>query len=211
MILFSSVSFSKWRQPEGMWFLDGTRHSCELATIIKAVSALFTIMEEVVLVDEADNELGTGEKISVHREGKLHRAFSVFLFNSEGRLLLQQRAKSKYHCPGLWSNSVCSHPRPGERVEDAAHRRLKEELGFDCDLKEVFSFVYKVKFDNGLWEHEFDHVLVGSYEGMVKPNPEEVAGVKWLTLKELEEDFRSKGEIYTHWLKIAVSKLPKYL
>ena len=162
-------------------------------------------MEHVILVDEADNQIGTEEKLKAHEEGRLHRAFSIFIFNKDWLLLLQQRAFSKYHCPGIWSNTVCSHPRNGEMVEQAAHRRLKDELGFDCPLKEVFSFTYKVKFDNGLWEHEFDHVLVGKYDGMMKPNAEEVAAVKWMSMKELKYDLKKKQEIYSYWLKVILS------
>lgn len=167
-------------------------------------------MEEVILVDESDNEVGTGEKIQVHREGKLHRAFSIFVLNPEGSLLLQKRAESKYHCPGLWSNTVCSHPRPGETTEKAAHRRLMEELGFDCDLTEIFSFIYKVKFDNGLWENEFDHVLTGRYEGPVRPNPEEVSEVMWVSPESLKKGIKENPGKYTYWLRRAIEleKLP---
>lgn len=162
-------------------------------------------MEHVILVDEADNQIGTEEKLKAHEEGKLHRAFSIFIFNKDGMLLLQQRAFSKYHCPGIWSNTVCSHPKNGETVEQAAHRRLKDELGFDCPLKEVFSFTYKVKFDNGLWENEFDHVLIGKYDGLVKPNVKEVAAVKWMSMKELKYDLKKKQEFYSYWLNVIVS------
>ena len=163
------------------------------------------------MVDENDNQVGTAEKIKAHREGYLHRAFSIFVFNSEGMLLLQQRAKNKYHCPGLWSNSACSHPRPGETIERAAHRRLKEELGFDCDLKEIFSFTYKVKFENGLYENEFDHVLIGKHGGDVDPNPEEVADFKWVALKKLIENVELNPDEYTYWLKKALKKFPDSL
>ena len=168
-------------------------------------------MEEVILVDENDNQIGTEEKIKAHREGRLHRAFSVFIFSSGGTLLLQQRAKNKYHCPGLWSNSVCSHPHPGETVERAAHRRLKEELGFDCDLKEVFSFTYRTKFENGLYEHEFDHVLIGKYDGDVRPNPEEVAGFKWISLKKLIQDIELNPDEHTYWLRKILKEFPDSL
>lgn len=117
--------------------------------------------ENVILVDKNDQPIGQGEKTAVHKAGQLHRAFSILIFNDKGKLLLQQRAKGKYHCPRLWSNTCCSHPRPGEDILVAAHRRLQEEMGFDCPLEDKFSFIYKVKFDNGLTEHEYDHVLIG--------------------------------------------------
>jgi len=124
--------------------------------------------ELVVLVDENDNEIGVEEKINAHRKGLLHRAFSIFVFNSKNELLLQKRAADKYHSGGLWSNTCCSHPRPGENLKDAAHRRLQEEMGFDCSLREVFSFLYKKSFDNGLTEHELDHVFFGKFDGIPK-------------------------------------------
>jgi len=164
-------------------------------------------MEEVILVDENDNQIGTEEKIQAHKEGKLHRAFSVFVFNSEGKLLLQQRAKSKYHSPGLWTNTCCSHPRLDENVEEAAHRRLKEEMGFDCPLKEVFSFTYKTKFDNGLFEHEFDHVLIGSYNANPSPDPEEVETWQWMDMEELKQDIQKNPDNYSYWLKTAIDKV----
>jgi isopentenyl-diphosphate Delta-isomerase len=164
-------------------------------------------MEEVTLVDKDDRQVGTEEKIQAHREGRLHRAFSIFVFNSEGKLLLQQRALTKYHCPGLWSNTVCSHPRPGEATLDAAHRRLEEEMGFDCPLKEAFTFIYKTKFDNGLWEHEFDHVFIGKYDDTPNSNPEEVESWKWVDLEELKKGIKEKPNNYTYWLKVALGKL----
>ncbi|MGC8851384.1 MAG: isopentenyl-diphosphate Delta-isomerase, partial [Candidatus Micrarchaeia archaeon] len=140
-------------------------------------------MEQVILVDENDRELGVGEKMEVHRNGQLHRAFSIFVFNSDGKLLIHQRAKEKYHSGGLWTNTCCSHPRPGEKLDEAIHRRLVEEMGFDCPLKEVFSFVYQVKFENGLFEHELDHVYIGKFDGDPKPNPAEVMDWKWVDLR----------------------------
>lgn len=178
-----------------------------LAEIFKKHPLANKIMEEVILVDEKDNQIGTEEKLQAHREGKLHRCFSIFVFNSEGKLLLQQRAKSKYHSGGLWSNTCCSHPRPGEPTEQAAHRRLKEELGFDCPLNEVFTFTYKTKFDNGLYEHEFDHVLFGRFDGSPIPNPEEVESCKWVGVEELKKDIQENPDNYTYWLKVALEKL----
>src|SRR4030042_2763439 len=128
------------------------------------------VMEKIILVDENDREIGTEEKLKTHEQGKLHRAFSIFVFNSKGELLLQRRAKGKYHSGGLWTNTCCSHPREGEKLEEAVHRRLKQEMGLDCPLKEAFSFIYKVRFENGLFEHELDHVFIGRVDG--KPVPD---------------------------------------
>ncbi len=138
-------------------------------------------MEElVVLVDENDKPVGTEEKLKAHQDGKLHRAFSVFIFNSQKQLLLQRRALSKYHSAGLWTNTCCSHPRPEESVLASAHRRLQEEMGFDCELKEIFNFKYKADFDNGLVEHEFDHVIIGYHDQNPISNPNEVDSYKWI-------------------------------
>ncbi len=167
-------------------------------------------MEEIILVDENDNEVGFGEKMAVHKEGKLHRAFSIFVFNSKGQLLLQKRAKSKYHSGGLWTNTCCSHPRKGEKLLDAAHRRLKEEMGFDCELKELFGFVYKAKLGD-LYEHEYDHVLIGKYDGEVKPNPEEVEDFKWVDVEEIKNDIKQNPDDYTYWFKIAFEKILAYI
>ena len=164
-------------------------------------------MEEVILVDENDNKIGTSEKIHAHKEAKLHRAFSVFVFNSNNELLLQKRSEEKYHCPSLWSNTCCSHPKPGESIEQAAHRRLKEEMGFDCELKEVFSFIYKVAFDNGLTEHELDHVFIGRYDGKVKPDENEVAAIRWADVKLLRKDMDENTGRYTYWLKLILERV----
>lgn len=163
-------------------------------------------MERVVLVDAKDNEIGTEEKIAAHRGAKLHRAFSVFVFDSRGRLLLQQRAMSKYHGGGLWSNACCSHPRQGESVLAAAHRKLEQELGFDCALEEAFSFTYKVDMGNGLWEHEFDHVLIGTWDGTPRPNPEEAMGVAWVEPAELLKDMKERPERYSLWAREAIER-----
>ena len=163
-------------------------------------------MERVILVDTHDNQIGTEEKMQAHKDGKLHRAFSVFVSNSDGKMLIQKRALSKYHCPGLWSNTCCSHPRDGETVLQAAHRRLTEELNFDCPLEEVFSFTYKIAFENGLTEHEFDHVLTGKFDGNPTINKEEVAEYKWITVDELKTDIKSNPDKYTYWLKVAIDK-----
>ena len=138
-------------------------------------------MEYVVLVDEQDNAIGTMEKQQAHVEGVLHRAFSIFIFNSEKKLLLQKRASSKYHCGGLWTNTCCSHPRETENIQDAAIRRLHEEMGMQCELNAIFSFVYKAEFENGLTEHEFDHVFIGHFHHHIEFNTEEVAAIKKMT------------------------------
>ncbi|MBS7250291.1 MAG: isopentenyl-diphosphate Delta-isomerase [Candidatus Freyarchaeota archaeon] len=167
--------------------------------------------EMVILVDQNDNEVGTGEKMKIHEEGRLHRAFSIFVFNSKGETLLQKRAKSKYHSGGLWSNTCCSHPRPGEDTEQAAHRRLKEEMGFDCDLKKIFAFVYKANLDHNLTEYEFDHVFVGNYDGKVEINPMEAEDYKWVNMKTLKDNVEKHPEKYTVWFKIAFNEILKFL
>lgn len=159
-------------------------------------------MEEyVILVDEKDNQIGTEEKMQAHKEGKLHRAFSVFVFNSRGQMMLQKRAKSKYHSGGLWTNTCCSHPRLGEDVKAAATRRLKEEMGFTCELKKLYGFIYKTGFENGLMEHELDHVFVGNFNGQPKINAEEVGEWKWIDLNDLKKDMGKNTQNYTFWFK----------
>lgn len=165
--------------------------------------------EQIILVDEKDQVVGTGEKMAVHKAGLLHRAFSVLVFNSKGEILLQQRAKSKYHCGGLWTNTCCSHPRPGEIVLKAARRRLFEEMGIDCELEEIFSFRYRVSFPNGLTENEYDHVLIGKSDNLPKPDINEVEDWKWTDIKSLKADMRKSPEIYTYWFKILIKKLSK--
>lgn len=162
--------------------------------------------DDIILVDKNDQPIGSGEKMDVHRQGLLHRAFSILIFNKAGQMLIHQRALSKYHCPGMWTNACCSHPRPEESVEEAAHRRLQEELGFDTELKEIFSFVYKADFDNGLTEHEFDHVLLGYYEQVIDFNKDEVEDIKWIDMKELLEDIKNHPDKYTAWFKIILEK-----
>lgn len=168
-------------------------------------------MEEVVLVDHDDKEVGLEEKLKAHQNGgKLHRAFSIFIFNKNGQTMLQQRAKTKYHGGGLWSNTVCSHPRKGETPVQAAHRRLKEELGFDCDMHEVFAFEYEAKMDKELTEHEYDHVIFGQYEKEPRPDPQEVMSWKWISLDELKKDMAKSPNSYTPWLKIAMDDIIKH-
>jgi len=158
--------------------------------------------EKVILVDKNDNPVGLMEKIKAHEQAILHRAFSVFVFNQKGELLLQQRAMHKYHSPGLWTNSCCSHQRDGETNIEAGRRRLKEEMGFDCELEDIFWFIYRAEFDNGLTEHELDHVLVGHSEQVPKINLDEVADYKWMTLESVRQDMEERPEIYTEWFKI---------
>lgn len=167
--------------------------------------------EKVILVDEWDQEIGIEEKVKVHREGKLHRAFSIFVLNSAGKLLLQKRAKTKYHSGGLWTNTCCSHPRPEESIADAAHRRLQEEMGFDCELRKIFSFTYNAKLDNDVYENEYDHVLLGTYDGEPRPSREEVDDWKWIDLDELREDLRENPDRYTYWLRICFDKVSQFL
>ncbi|PIR92916.1 isopentenyl-diphosphate delta-isomerase [Candidatus Falkowbacteria bacterium CG10_big_fil_rev_8_21_14_0_10_43_10] len=161
--------------------------------------------EHIILVDENDNNIGVAEKISAHVNAQMHRAFSIFVFNSKGELMLQKRAKKKYHCGGLWSNTCCSHPRPNEPIERGIHRRLREEMGFDCPLEEKFSFKYKITFDNGLTENEYDHVFAGKYENNPVLNPAEADGWRWISLPELKSDIKKNHNRYTHWLKIAIN------
>ena len=165
--------------------------------------------EKVILVDEQDQEIGEAGKMQAHQEARLHRSFTIFIFNSKGEILLQQRAKTKYHSGGLWSNACCGHPRPGEGTKEAAQRRLREEMGFGCDLEEVLQFTYKVKLDKGLWEHEFDHTFRGVYDGEVNPNPEEVDDFKWVDRETLLRDVKEHPQRYAEWFKIVLPKFDK--
>lgn len=161
--------------------------------------------EQVILVDADDREIGAMGKLAAHENGGVrHRAFSVFIVDSRGRWLLQRRAAGKYHFPGLWTNACCSHPRPGEGTEAAAHRRLREELGFDCPLSERFRFEYKATSEaEGLTEHELDHVFTGVHGGEIHPDPDEVGGVRWVEPAALETELREHPEIFTPWFKLA--------
>ncbi len=167
--------------------------------------------ETLILVDKEDNPVGYEEKIAAHTNGgHLHRAFSIFIQNSKGEMLLQLRSKAKHHFRSLWTNPCCSHPRKGEELQKAVHRRLKQEFGFDVGLKEIFSFVYKATDeDSGLTEYEFDHVFIGKYDGIPKPNPEEIDDWKWVAVKELKKDLNENPEKYTPWLKIAFDRVVK--
>ncbi|ARV05381.1 isopentenyl-diphosphate delta-isomerase [Polaribacter sp. SA4-10] len=158
--------------------------------------------EQVILVDENDNQLGLMPKMEAHEKAVLHRAFSVFIFNKKGELMLQQRAADKYHSPLLWTNTCCSHQRDGESNIEAGKRRLFEEMGFVTEMKEVFSFIYKAPFDNGLTEHELDHVMIGYYDEAPIINKEEAASYEWMTLEDVKKDIENSPEIYTEWFKI---------
>lgn len=166
-----------------------------------------SVIEEVVTVDTEDRETGVAEKMAAHRKGLLHRAFSVFVFDDAGRMLLQQRAPGKYHSGGLWSNTCCSHPRPGESVLDAARRRLREEMGFDCPLEAAFGFIYRTDLDHGLTEHEYDHVVIGRYNGEPVPNPDEVGGWQWMSLEDVRGAVADRPETFTVWFRIALDAL----
>lgn len=158
--------------------------------------------EQVILVDEQDNQIGLMPKMEAHEKALLHRAFSVFIFNDKGELMLQQRAADKYHSPLLWTNTCCSHQRDGETSLEAGKRRLQEEMGFTTDLEEVFWFVYKAPFDNGLTEHELDHVMIGTFNGEPNINKDEVEDYKWMSLEDVKKDIDEQPSLYTAWFKI---------
>ena len=162
-------------------------------------------MEQVILVDEQDREIGTMEKIEAHQKGLLHRAFSVLVFNSQGELLLQQRAFSKYHSGGLWTNTCCSHPRPGESTQSAAKRKLKQEMGIDLQPDFAFKFIYKTDLDNNLTEYEYDHVLIGHFDGQPKPNPIEAYDWKFANVENIKADMLKNPDQYTYWFKVIIN------
>jgi isopentenyl-diphosphate delta-isomerase len=165
-----------------------------------------TTEEKVVLVNEQDEAVGVEDKTRAHMLGVLHRAFSVFVINATGQLLLQKRALTKYHSRGLWSNTCCGHPRPNETVDKASRRRLREEMGFDSDLSEVFHFVYRANLEDGFIENEYDHVLVGSFDGVPKPDPAEVAEWRWVDTTMLSVDLKEHPESYTYWFRISFDR-----
>lgn len=168
-------------------------------------------MELVILVNENDEKIGLMEKIEAHEKALLHRAFSVFVVNDNNEIMLQQRALSKYHSPGLWTNTCCSHQRDGESNIQAGMRRLQEEMGFSTSLEELFNFIYIAPFDNGLTEHELDHVMIGSYNDDPQVNPDEVAAFKWMTADAIKQDMEQQPEIYTAWFKIIFDKYYKHI
>lgn len=167
--------------------------------------------QEVILVNEQDEQTGTMEKLKAHQQGVLHRAFSVFIFNSSGEMLLQQRASGKYHSGGLWTNACCSHPGPGEETRSAASRRLLEELGFTVPIQKAFEFVYRSSYENGLTEFEFDHVFIGTYDHPVYPDPREVSNTCYQTMENIESSLDSNPEKYTTWFRIAFPLIKDWL
>ncbi len=167
--------------------------------------------QQVILVNDQDEAIGTMEKMEAHQKGLLHRAFSVFIFNSNGEMLLQQRAQDKYHSAGLWTNTCCSHPQPGENIIGSAQKRLEEEMGFTTPLTKVFDFTYRTSFDNGLIEYEFDHVFSGEYNGEVKYNPVEVMNFSYRSLDEIRISLQTEPEIYTAWFRLAFPRIERWM
>ncbi len=167
--------------------------------------------ERVILVDENDREIGTAEKMIAHEQALLHRAFSIFIFNRKHEMLLQQRACAKYHSGCLWTNACCSHPRPGEPLEMAAHRRLREEMGFDTELQPAFHFIYQAELDHGLTEHELDHVFIGHYDGAVAPNSDEADGYRWIDLSTLKNELVEHPDQFTIWFRIAIHRVLEFI
>jgi isopentenyl-diphosphate delta-isomerase len=167
--------------------------------------------DHVILVNPQDVQIGTMPKMEAHEKAQLHRAFSVFVMNDQGQTMLQQRAAHKYHSPLLWTNTCCSHQRVGENNVEAGKRRLQEEMGFVTDLKELFSFIYKAPFDNGLTEHELDHVMIGTYNAAPKINREEVADWKWMQPNDIQKDIVQNPGHYTVWFKIIFEKFYNHL
>ena len=169
------------------------------------------IEDKVILVDANDNQVGLMAKLEAHEKGVLHRAFSVFIFNKKGELMLQRRALGKYHSPGLWTNTCCSHQREGESNIESGKRRLNEEMGFTTELTEKTSFIYKAEFDNGLIEHEFDHILVGYFDNSPKINTKEVDSWKWMNMENVKDDIKVHSNNYTVWFKIIFEKYYKFI
>lgn len=168
-------------------------------------------MQQVILVNEQDEPVGTMEKMEAHEKAILHRAFSVFIFNSKGEMLLQQRAARKYHSGGLWTNACCSHPNPGEETKQAAQRRLNEELGFTTKLNKAFHFTYKEPFENGLTEYEFDHVFTGIYDGAIKPDADEVSDYCYKSVDDIKFSLQTHPQKYTAWFHIAFPKIVEWV
>ena len=167
--------------------------------------------EKVVLITPKDEVLGVMNKLEAHQKGILHRAFSIFLFDKKGNILLQRSAKNKYHSPHQWTNACCSHPREDETYLQAAERRLREELGISCELEKKFDFIYKADVGGGLWEHELDHVFIGIYEGEFHLNPEEVSEIRYISLQDLEQEIEKSPENFTEWFKIILKEYKQHL
>ncbi|HVM87608.1 MAG TPA: isopentenyl-diphosphate Delta-isomerase [Puia sp.] len=168
------------------------------------------MLQEVILVDESDNVTGKMEKMEVHRRSMLHRAFSVFIFNCKNEMLLQKRATNKYHSGGLWTNTCCSHPSPGEQTIKSAARRLNEEMGFSTNLEEIFHFIYKHEFENGLTEYEFDHVFIGYHNGEISPNKEEVCDYCFMAMDAIENLLMNQPQKFSAWFQIAFPMVRKW-
>ncbi len=166
---------------------------------------------QVILVDEQDEELGVMDKMPAHEQGLLHRAFSILIFNGKGEMLIHKRASVKYHSPNLWTNACCSHPNPAESIEETIHKRLKEEMGFDCPLKYLYSFVYRAEFENGLTEYEYDHVYHGIYEGPIQINLEEASDYKYVDLETLHNMIKLQPEDFTYWFKRIIQDYKNYI
>jgi isopentenyl-diphosphate delta-isomerase len=167
-------------------------------------------MQQVILVNEKDEPVGIADKMQAHRDGLLHRAFSIFIFNSKGEMLLQQRALTKYHSGGLWTNACCSHPKPGEETSASANARLKEEMGFETSLEKIFDFTYKASFDNGLTEYEFDHVFAGEYDGTIQCNREEVMDYCFKDIQEIQQSLSTHPGKYTTWFHLAFPEVESW-
>lgn len=168
-------------------------------------------MSEVILVNHNDEPVGALEKMEAHRKGILHRAFSVFILDHQGKMLLQQRALNKYHSGGLWTNACCSHPKPGEETSAAALKRLQEEMGFKTEIEPLFTFTYKAEFENGLIEHEFDHVFYGKYDGVITPNADEVMNYRYETMENIQRQLQQEPTKFTAWFRIAFDKIQQWL
>jgi isopentenyl-diphosphate Delta-isomerase len=168
-------------------------------------------LQQLILVNELDQPVGVAEKMEAHQQGLLHRAFSVFIFNAKGEMLLQQRAINKYHSGGLWTNACCSHPYVGQQIVETAQKRLEEEMGFSTAIQPVFQFTYKASFDNGLIEHEYDHVFIGQYEGIISPSADEVSDYCYKSMEDIEQDISTHPQKYTEWFKIALPLIKSYL
>ena len=180
-------------------------------SIVKNLKTDMMREQDVILVNDQDEQIGTMGKMEAHRKAHLHRAFSVFIFNAKGEMLLQRRALNKYHSGGLWTNACCSHPLPGEDTADAAKRRLREEMGFDTPLHKAFTFTYKAVFDNGLTEFEFDHVFIGHYDGPIAANRDEVSDYTYKSVEEVRSNLSSHPHKYTEWFRIALPRLDEYM